>query len=151
MFDIDLGTEAICEITGFKGKITARSQDLYNVDRYFIQPKIGDDNKIPAGAWVDVTNIKVLSSEHSLKKGINYKYDLGSQAKDTISGIAGTITTRQQHYNGCNYYWFSRPAKKNGDKVKGIWVLEGRIEIIKPKKKQSSAKPRTGGFHNSIK
>ena len=55
-----LGLEIQTRVAGLKGIITARSENLYGCNRYFIQPKVVTDMKIPDGWWVDEDDIIVI-------------------------------------------------------------------------------------------
>lgn len=61
MFTHELGKEAISKTTKLKGVITARSENLYGCNRYYIQPPVGADSKVPDGWWFDEDDINVLN------------------------------------------------------------------------------------------
>jgi hypothetical protein len=60
MFVIQLGVEVEDKVTGLKGIITARSENLNMCNRYYIQPSVNKDMKIPDGWWVDEMQIKII-------------------------------------------------------------------------------------------
>lgn len=66
-FKLELGIKAKSKVYGIDGIITARSENMYGCNRYFIQPPAGKDGKISEGAWFDEDDItkigKGLSSE----------------------------------------------------------------------------------------
>lgn len=67
-FRIKLGSEVKSNITGFKGLVTARSEHINGCDRYWVQPKVGKDGKIPEGVWHDDQEL-VVTKTSVLKKG----------------------------------------------------------------------------------
>jgi len=58
-FKFACGKEVESRVTKLKGVITSRSQNLYGCNRYFIQPPVGADGKVPDGWWVDEDDITV--------------------------------------------------------------------------------------------
>lgn len=58
-FRHSLGAKAKCRVTELTGTITNRSQSLFGCNRYYIQPKVGSDGKVPDGWWVDEESIEV--------------------------------------------------------------------------------------------
>ncbi len=61
-FKHELGIEIESKVSGLKGIITARSENLYGCNRYFIQPRVGSDAKVPDGWWVDEDDIKYIGA-----------------------------------------------------------------------------------------
>jgi hypothetical protein len=59
MFKHELGKAVQQKTTGLKGIITARSENLYGCNRYYVQPKALKDSKLPDGWWMDEDDIKV--------------------------------------------------------------------------------------------
>ena len=53
MFKHVLGVEVQAKVSGLKGIIVSRSENLYGCNRYYIQPKVSKDMKVPDGWWVD--------------------------------------------------------------------------------------------------
>ena len=60
MFKVELGKEVKAKVTGLVGVVTSRSECLYGCNRYFIQPKVGEDKKVPDGWWVDEDDVEVI-------------------------------------------------------------------------------------------
>lgn len=56
-----LGLSVKTRVAGFIGILTARSENLYGCNRYFIQPKVVTDMKIPDGWWVDEDDIIIVN------------------------------------------------------------------------------------------
>jgi len=59
-FKHTLGSEAQSLVTKIVGTLTARSENLYGCNRYYIQPCVGLDMKVPEGWWVDEDDIQIL-------------------------------------------------------------------------------------------
>lgn len=57
MFKHDLGMNMRSVVLGIAGTVTARSENLYGCNRYYIQPKAGADNKVPDGYWCDEADL----------------------------------------------------------------------------------------------
>ncbi len=60
MFKHELGKEVEAKVTKLRGVLTSRSENLYGCNRYFIQPPVGSDSKVPEGWWVDEDDIEVI-------------------------------------------------------------------------------------------
>src|SRR5574343_411423 len=59
-FKIELGVEVRSRTTGLVGVITSRSECLYGCNRYYIQPKVDKDGKVPDGWWKDEMDLEVI-------------------------------------------------------------------------------------------
>ncbi|OGS40491.1 MAG: hypothetical protein A3K77_00670 [Euryarchaeota archaeon RBG_13_31_8] len=57
MFKYDTGMKVEDRITGLKGIITSRSENLNMCNRYYIQPRVYKEGKVPTGWWVDEADI----------------------------------------------------------------------------------------------
>ena len=62
-FQFELGVECRSKISGFKGIITSRSQHLNGCDRYWIQPKVDKEGKLPDGMWFDDGEVVIVECE----------------------------------------------------------------------------------------
>lgn len=60
MFMHELGMTVEAKVTKLRGVLTSRSENLYGCNRYYIQPPVGDDKKVPDGWWVDEDDIEVI-------------------------------------------------------------------------------------------
>jgi len=71
MFKYELGLKVKCRITELVGMLTARSENINMCFRYYVQPKVNKDMKLPDGMWIDEDDIIVLSkgiAEKTIKK-----------------------------------------------------------------------------------
>ena len=57
--------------------------------------------------------------------------NLGKKAKDMVSGMEGTLTSKVVYLNGCTQYGLT-PAWKGGDSKypESTWIDEGQLEIL---------------------
>lgn len=55
----DLGLTVKSRVSGVAGVLTSRSENMYGCNRYYIQPRVGKDNKLPDGWWVDEDDVEV--------------------------------------------------------------------------------------------
>jgi len=60
MFAHELGSSVETKVAKLKGVITSRSENLYGCNRYFVQPPVGGDMKMPDGWWVDEDDVCVI-------------------------------------------------------------------------------------------
>lgn len=60
MFKIELGSKVESRSTGFTGVVHSRSENLYGCNRYFVQPRVGEDMKLVDGAWFDEEDIQFI-------------------------------------------------------------------------------------------
>lgn len=61
MFKHELGVKAEARVSKICGIITSRSENLYGCNRYYVQPQVGKDMKVPDGWWIDEDDIIVKS------------------------------------------------------------------------------------------
>lgn len=59
-----------------------------------------------------------------------FQFDLGIKAKDTITGLSGTITARSENISGTVSYWLTPPVDDDGNLRDGDWVDENRISSL---------------------
>jgi hypothetical protein len=60
-FLIALGATVKSNISGFKGVAIARSEHMNGCNRYWVAPKVGKDNKLPEGNWIDEHELVVIA------------------------------------------------------------------------------------------
>jgi hypothetical protein len=59
MFKHELGKEVKTKVRQLAGIITARSENLYGCNRYFIEPPMAN-GAIPDGMWVDEDDVNIV-------------------------------------------------------------------------------------------
>jgi len=52
-FQFELGIKAICSITGLTGTVTARAENLYQSNSYYLTPKRKEDGTEVKGEWIN--------------------------------------------------------------------------------------------------
>ncbi len=57
-----------------------------------------------------------------------FKYPLGIEAKEKVTGVVGIITSRLESIAGCRQYCVTPKAKPDGTAVAADWWDEERIE-----------------------
>lgn len=60
----------------------------------------------------------------------DFKYELGTKAKDKVTGVEGTVLCRTQWLTGCNTYGLQRPVKEDGDVPDAYYTDEDRLEAV---------------------
>lgn len=80
-----------------------------------------------------------------LKKAnkVNFKFNLGDEVKDVITGFSGIITSRTQWLNNCNTYGVQPTRLKDGVPGERQHFDEPQLEIVVEKVFQESR--ATGG------
>lgn len=68
----------------------------------------------------------------SKEKGttVVFKYPLGIEAKDKVTGFVGIITTRTEHLTGCNTYGLTPKVDEKKQPGDSHGFDEGRIEFV---------------------
>lgn len=61
-----------------------------------------------------------------------FKFELGLQAKDKITGLTGILIGRTEYLFGCNVYGIAPQVLNEGKRPDTEWFDEGRIEITGP-------------------
>lgn len=61
---------------------------------------------------------------------MSFLFELGSQAKDKITGFSGILTARCEFLTGCNRYCIQPIGLKDGIPIESQYFDEGLIEII---------------------
>jgi len=75
----------------------------------------------------------------------NFKFGLGDQVKDTVTGYKGTIIGRTEWLNGCKRYCIqAAKLTDSGKPVESEHVDEGQIDLIKAARNRPQAAV-TGG------
>lgn len=60
MFKVNLGAKVKSRSTGLVGITQSRSENLYGCNRYYIQPPVLEDMKVPDGYWIDEEDIEFI-------------------------------------------------------------------------------------------
>lgn len=144
-FKFPNGIEAWSNVSGFKGIITSRSENLNNCNRYCLAPKVDNTGKLPDSYYFDENEIE--TDETFSPNEIVFKYPLGVEAESNITGMKGIIIARSLHLNGCFQYFIRPRVDKDGKMPDGIWLSENEVVVIKSDPINPGNK-KTGGFPN---
>lgn len=82
------------------------------------------------------------------QKEPEFKFGLGDEVKDEITGFKGIITCRTQWLNNCNTYGVQLTKLKDGETRKREGFDEPQLELVKAKVHKESRK--TGGPEKAI-
>ena len=64
------------------------------------------------------------------KHNVEFKFELGREARDKVTGFTGTLTGRVDYLYGCHQYGITPKVDKDGKTGEIGYFDEGRIEII---------------------
>ncbi len=79
-FLVELGAHVQSKISGLRGVVVARSEHINGCNRYYIQPKVDKDGKLPDGWWLDENELDVLPQE-PLSRGNTERGGFASRVK----------------------------------------------------------------------
>ena len=145
---IPIGSIVQDRVTGLIGVAENRAEYLHGCDRYFVQPQIGEDRKVPDGLMVDEPQLKILEDREPVMSAPTEPPQLlhmGQEVTDPIKGQKGIVTGRAVYLNGCSRVLIS-PKQSSKKDLSSWWVDEN--QPIAGKKKIDAPKPaqkRTGG------
>ena len=60
MMEIKLGDKVRCLNTGFTGTATSKMEFMNGCIQYEVVPRVGKDNKIPEGVFIDETSLEII-------------------------------------------------------------------------------------------
>lgn len=73
-----------------------------------------------------------------------FKFKLGDEVKDTITGLVGVVMVRSQWYNGCITYGVQPKELKDGAPQERQSFDEPQLEMVKAEKQPPKAR-QSGG------
>jgi len=74
-----------------------------------------------------------------------FKFNVGDELKDTITGFAGIVMARTEWLNGCLRYQLQPKKLKDGKMQDEAVFDEQQLVMVKPAKKPEETKPFRGG------
>jgi len=146
-FKFPLGIEAWSNLSGFRGIVISRSENLNQCNRYYIAPKVDKDGKLPDGYYFDENEIE--TERIHTPTFIEFKHPLGVEAESNITGMRGIIIACSIHINGCFQYFIKPRVDRDGKLPDGSWLNENEVVIIKSEQ-INRGKKTTGGFPSRI-
>jgi len=60
-FTLENGTVVKSNVSGFSGMITSRADHLNGCNRYFVNPPVDKEGKLPDGYWFDEAELETVS------------------------------------------------------------------------------------------
>jgi hypothetical protein len=60
----------------------------------------------------------------------NFKFDLGEEVKDSITGFKGVIRARTQYLTGCTTYALQSKDLKDGRPQDWVWIDEDLLKAV---------------------
>jgi len=144
---IKLGSFVIDQVTGLEGIAENRASYLYGCDRYFVQPQVDKDGKVPEGRMVDDPQLKVTDAPPVMEPmpAPAQTVPLGAIVDDPIRGQKGTATGRAVYLNGCSRIFIESKLGMTNVSPDSWWVDEQQLVIKKLPKKPQVKETRTGG------
>ena len=81
-----------------------------------------------------------------MTNAVYFKYELGSELKDRVTGFKGICDQRVEMLNGCLRYSITGTVNKTGE-YQGYWVDEEQLEFMNDglNKTKPVKKTKTGG------
>jgi hypothetical protein len=74
-----------------------------------------------------------------------FKYELGTRAKNIITGVKGIITARVQYLTGCDQYCIQSKSKDGNSAGEATWVDVNAMKPLKGKKLEIKTNKSVGG------
>ncbi len=62
---------------------------------------------------------------------VNFKYGLGDELEDTVTGFKGIVMVRAQYATGCMHYGLSSRGLKDGELLDWQWIDSSRLVLSK--------------------
>ena len=75
---------------------------------------------------------------------MNFKFELGDEVSDMVTGLVGVIVARSEYLNGCKQYCLKVQKLKDGKPIEGEWIDQQQLKLIKSDK-LGIIKNNTGG------
>jgi hypothetical protein len=60
-----------------------------------------------------------------------FKFNLGDEVRDLVTGIVGVVVAKTEWLNGCKRYTIEREAKKDGTLPESVSADEQQLELKK--------------------
>lgn len=80
-----------------------------------------------------------------------FKYELGQELKDIVTGFSGIVMCRSEYFTGCKHYGLaSKALSKEGKVNEWEYFDESRLVLVSKKKvfDREGLKPTSGPGHN---
>jgi len=127
---IALGRVVRDKVTGFVGVAENVATYMYGCDRYYVQPFVDGDGKVPDGRMVDDPQLVVVEGKAKVMDLVKLPaqlVEMGQLVKDPIAGVEGTVIGRAIYLNGCSRVLIQM-KQINGKIIEPYWVDEKQVE-----------------------
>ena len=64
-------------------------------------------------------------------KTVNFKYNLGDELRDKVTGYSGIVMVQAQYSTGCLHYGLASDNLKDGATQDWEWFDGSRLELVK--------------------
>lgn len=130
-FKYKLGTLVRDKITLYEGLIIGRTEWIYSCKRYILQAQGIRDGKAMLDITVDEDSMEMMApSAEDFVPG-EFLYELGSEARDRLTGYEGKITGRTNWLYGVNRYEVqAAKLKEDGSPYPARGVTELGLELV---------------------
>ena len=144
---ITLGNFVRDKVTGLEGVAENRATFLDGCDRYFVQPQVDKDGKVPNGFMIDEPQLEIKDLAPAMKPMTEpaQTVTLGSIVNDPIRGEKGTATGRAVYLNGCSRIYIQPKKGIVKLEAEGWWVDEQQVVKIKQAKVEAQPKEKIIG------
>ena len=132
---VEIGHEVRCKISGYRGIVVVKVNNLYRVPQFSIQAK-SKFGSMKESWLIDEIQLEVLSEKPVIEAvPVKPKFKLGASVEDTVTGFKGVITAREDHMNGCiRYRVVNKYNEKDEQSMMQAMFDEGCVKLIKSKK-----------------
>lgn len=146
MFKHTLGSVVRDRVSGYQGILTARTEWFYGPTLYSVQSQEAVDGVPVEQRGFDEDTLVAVDEEPDVAP--DFKYELGSKARDAVTGYVGIIVCRSQHIHQCRRYNLQTGGLSKGLPFKTVGVDEAAIELIEAPVK-SAPEVRTGSVQGA--
>lgn len=129
---LDLGFIVRDKVTGLVGVAESRAEYMYGCDRYYVQPRVNKDGKVPDGYMVDAPQLDLVEPHEQVMVAAaepEQIIEMGQLVEDPITGVSGTATGRAVYLNGCSRIYVTPPRVSGADEksAAAFWVDERQL------------------------
>lgn len=123
-----LGSVVRDRVSGYQGVLTVRSEWFYGPTLYNVQSReLVDGLPVDARCFDEDS---LLLVEYAPEVPADFKYELGSKARDQVTGYEGIIVSRAQHLHQCRRYGVQSEGLSKGVPFKALTVDESAVELL---------------------
>lgn len=144
-FKFELGSLVKDEITGFEGICYDRTQWFHNCNTYGVKPLDLINGKPQESETFDEPQLFIIGKSPKLYKSNDFKFELGEEVEEIVTGFKGIILARTNWLNGCNNYGVKSRNLKDGIPIVMQFFNEGHLKSTEDSKKLIPTKNNDSG------